>query len=137
MELKNFKEKDRVVMHTCHESTKPQYKGKIWTCEMDSYVSKSGEEVVFLEGFSGCFMAKYLEIVKIKESDSVVKKKNFELNAEIKTLADYALILEHCNGYSLSESRNLAKESHGEPLFEKLLQRNIELFKTGDVVMFG
>lgn len=68
---------------------------------------------------------------------SVVKKKNVETNAEIKTISDYALILEYCNGYSLSESRKLANESNGEPLFERLLERNRQLFKTGDVVMFG
>ena len=68
---------------------------------------------------------------------SVVKKKNVETNAEIKTISDYALILEYCNGYSFYESRKLANESHGEPLFERLLERNRQLFKTGDVVMFG
>lgn len=67
----------------------------------------------------------------------IIKKKNFEVNAELKTFSDYALILEHCNGYSKSESRKLAQESQGEELFEKLLSRNMELFKTGDVVLFG
>ncbi len=64
-----------------------------------------------------------------------VKKKNVKANAELKTLADYALILEHQNGYSKSESRKLAMESEGEPLYEALLERNIELFTTGDVVL--
>jgi hypothetical protein len=68
---------------------------------------------------------------------SVVKKKQVEVNAEIKTISDYALILEHCNGYSKSESQKFAAESHGEELFVKLLERNTELFRTGDVVMFG
>lgn len=66
-----------------------------------------------------------------------VKKHNFKINAELKTIADYALILEHCNGYSRSESNKLAKESQGEELFEKLLSRNLELFQTGEVVLFG
>ena len=68
---------------------------------------------------------------------SIVKKKEVETNAEIKTISDYALILEYCNGYSLSESRKAAAESYGEDLFEKLLERNTELFRTGNVVMFG
>ena len=66
-----------------------------------------------------------------------VKKQSFKLNAELKTFSDYALILEYCNGYSKSESQKLAQESKGEELFEKLLSRNMELFKTGDVVLFG
>jgi len=65
-----------------------------------------------------------------------VKKKNFEENAEIKTMADYALILEHCNGYTKKEAREMAKDSHGEPLFEALLSRNLDLFKTGNIVLF-
>lgn len=66
-----------------------------------------------------------------------VKKTNWKLAAEIKTISDYALILEYCNGYSQEESREAAKESQGEQLFELLLSRNEELFKTGDIVMFG
>lgn len=56
-------------MHTCHESTLPQYKGKIWNCQTDSY--KRGnedigfQELVFLEGFSGAFAANFLALVKI------------------------------------------------------------------------
>lgn len=65
---------------------------------------------------------------------SLVKKKNVEANAELKTLADYALILQHINGYSKSESRTLAQESKGEPLYEELLQRNRELFTTGSII---
>lgn len=68
---------------------------------------------------------------------SIIKKKQVELNAEIKTISDYALILEYCNGYSKSESQKAAAKSHGEELFEKLLERNTELFRSGDVVMFG
>lgn len=64
-----------------------------------------------------------------------VKKKNVKANAELKTLSDYALVLEHINGYSKSESRQIAMESEGEPLYNALLERNIELFSTGNVVL--
>lgn len=58
---------ETVVMHSCYEATLPQYKGKIWTCRTDSYIMKGCDkaEVVFLEGFSGCFDCKYLELLKI------------------------------------------------------------------------
>jgi hypothetical protein len=64
-----------------------------------------------------------------------VKKKNVEENANIKTMSDYALILHHCNGYSRIDSMKKASESEGEPLFEELLKRNIELFTTGSIVL--
>jgi hypothetical protein len=53
-------------MHTCIEATLPKYKGKVWTCRTDSYIDKAGQEVVFLEGFSGCFMCSYLVQVNIE-----------------------------------------------------------------------
>jgi hypothetical protein len=59
-----FKKGDNVVMHSCYEATFPEYNGKIWTCQTDSFKSKSGSDVVFLEGFSGSFSSKYLQIVK-------------------------------------------------------------------------
>ena len=60
--MKNFKKGDYVIMHTCHESTLPQYQGKVWKCTDDSYIMKGIEktEVVFLDGFSGCFSCDYL-----------------------------------------------------------------------------
>ena len=66
-----------------------------------------------------------------------MKKVDWNLNAEIKTISDYALILEHCNGYTQKEARKMASQSIGETLFDLLLERNKELFRTGDVVMFG
>jgi len=57
-----FKKGDTVVMHTCMESEIPQYKDRIWTCRTDSYKDKSGCDVVFLEGFSGCFLSEFLRI---------------------------------------------------------------------------
>lgn len=56
-----FKKGDTVVMHSCGEAS--FYKGKIWTCQTDSYLDRGKQEVVFLENFSGCFSAKYLQPV--------------------------------------------------------------------------
>jgi len=56
-----FKKGDKVIMEGCAESTLPKYKGKIWICQTDSYIDKGGNEVVFLEGFSGCFFCGYLK----------------------------------------------------------------------------
>lgn len=64
-------------------------------------------------------------------------KKNWQLAAEIKTIADYALILEHCNGYTKDSALKSARKSHGEELFEKLHDRNKVLFRTGDIVMIS
>jgi len=59
-----FSKGDKVVMHSCHEATFPEYNGKIWKCQTDSFQSKSSTDFVFLEGFSGCFLCRYLQIVK-------------------------------------------------------------------------
>jgi hypothetical protein len=48
-----FKKGDTVVMHSCGEAN--FYKGKIWKCQTDSYLDRGKQEVVFIEGFSGCF----------------------------------------------------------------------------------
>ena len=66
---------------------------------------------------------------------SPVIKKNVKVNAELKTLSDYALILEEINGYSNKEARQKALESFGEPLFEELLRRNTELFTSGSIIL--
>jgi G:T-mismatch repair DNA endonuclease (very short patch repair protein) len=60
-----FQKGDKVVMHSCGEAHFPKYKGKIWTCLTDSYLDRGQQEVVFLEEFSGCFSAQYLEKVNI------------------------------------------------------------------------
>lgn len=60
-DLKNFKVGDKVVMHTCLEAT--HYRGKVWGCRTDSFIAKCGDEVVFLEGFSGYFMCSFLRSV--------------------------------------------------------------------------
>lgn len=62
--IQDFKKGDKVVMHTCHESTLPEYKGKVWECRTDSYMDKAKQECVFLEGFSGCFLCDFLAIVQ-------------------------------------------------------------------------
>ncbi len=61
--MKNFKEGDKVVMHTCIEAD--HYDGKIWECRSDSYIDKSGNEVVFLKDFSGSFFCKFLQKINI------------------------------------------------------------------------
>lgn len=53
-----LKKGDKVVMKNCIEA---EYeKNKIYTCITDSFVDKSNTEVVFLDGFSGSFLTKYL-----------------------------------------------------------------------------
>lgn len=51
-------------MHTCIEAE--TYNGKIWTCKSDSYKDRGGNELIFLEGFSGCFLCSFLQLVNIK-----------------------------------------------------------------------
>lgn len=53
---------DKVKMYNCHEAN--YYgKDKIWTCETDSFLDKSGDEVVFIENYSGTFLVKYLKTI--------------------------------------------------------------------------
>lgn len=61
----NLKKGDKVVMHSCFESNIHEYKGVLWTCQTDSFLDNSKDEVVFLENFSGYFLTKYLQIVKL------------------------------------------------------------------------
>ncbi len=62
MSKKNFLKGDKVVMHSCIESNGKNY-GKIWTCESDSFF-RGNSEKVFLDGFSGSFSCKCLQLVK-------------------------------------------------------------------------
>lgn len=62
IELKNFKEGDEVIMTESHEATFAENQ-KSWTCISDSFIDKSGDEVVFLDGFSGLYMCLYLSKV--------------------------------------------------------------------------
>ena len=61
-----FKKGDKVIMHSCHESTFEEYKDKVWICETSSFLDKAKEEVVFLEDFSGYFISKFLQINPLK-----------------------------------------------------------------------
>ncbi len=66
---------DKVVMHTCDEAE--HYEGRIWTCRSDQFKAANKEQVVFLEGFSGYFVADYLQKVDI-QSVSVDQQKRAE-----------------------------------------------------------
>lgn len=59
----SLKKGDKVIMHGCYEATFEEYRDKVWTCQTDSYITKGNLklEVVFLEGFSGCFAVQYLK----------------------------------------------------------------------------
>lgn len=56
-----FKRGDKVIIHSCLEAVMPKNKGKTFTCKTDSFRAKSGEEVVFLDGFSGYFSTEFLK----------------------------------------------------------------------------
>lgn len=55
-----LKKGDIVLMHTCGESE--IYKQKYWECKTDSYMDKSGQEAVFINGIVGSFLCKFLTI---------------------------------------------------------------------------
>lgn len=55
-----LKKGDTVIMDGCYEATFPENIDKVWICQTDSYIDKGGNEMVFLDGFSGCFWCKYL-----------------------------------------------------------------------------
>ena len=50
---------DKVIMVDCLEASIKENQ-KIWTCQTDSFTDRAGQEVVFLEGFSGYFLTKFL-----------------------------------------------------------------------------
>lgn len=56
---------EKVVMHTCGEAE--HYKGHIWECSSNSW-NNGHSELVFLKGFSGNFITKYLQVVDIKSA---------------------------------------------------------------------
>lgn len=72
-QLKNFKKGDQVVMFDCMEANASVNYGKLWTCAGDSFQRDSNNsgieqpEVVFLEGYSGSFWCRYLQLVKIEK----------------------------------------------------------------------
>jgi hypothetical protein len=58
----SLKKGDLVVMHTCLEAKQPKNQGKVWVCRTDEKkVPWTSNHVIWLEGFSGAFAAKYLQ----------------------------------------------------------------------------
>jgi len=53
---------DKVVMHTCPEASKHQ--DKVWKCKTDQQTLGGHTEVVWLEGYRGCFAVEYLKKVE-------------------------------------------------------------------------
>ena len=43
--IPNFRKGDKVVMHSCAEANFPKYKGKLWTCETDSYLVRATKKL--------------------------------------------------------------------------------------------
>ncbi len=65
-----LKKGDWVVMHTCGEATDPDNYGKLWRCKTDEYTKGQGvyeQNLVFLEGFSGCFSTEFLQKVNLPD----------------------------------------------------------------------
>lgn len=92
-EPNKLKNGDKVVMHSCGEAG--FYKGKIWTCSGDSFQNSNTAEVIFLEGFSGTFLCKYLQEVKInniEESKEILKKAMSKFGEK----AQIDMIVEEC-----------------------------------------
>ena len=72
--LVKLKKGDWVVMHTCGEATDPDNYGKLWRCETDEYTRGQGvyeQNLVFLEGFSGCFLTDFLQKVNLPDTTPV------------------------------------------------------------------
>ncbi len=68
-----LKKGDKVVMINCMEAKR--HNGMVWECLTDSYKRESRfipkdevDEEVFLQGFSGAFYVKYLQLVKVNSS---------------------------------------------------------------------
>jgi len=58
----SLEEGDTVVMHTC--AIARRYNGKLWKCKTNSYEDAAGQEMIFLEDFSGNFSVEFLQKVK-------------------------------------------------------------------------
>ncbi|MEH6941493.1 hypothetical protein [Bacillus sp. JJ722] len=103
-----LKKGDKVVMHTCGEAE--HYNGKIWTCKNDEYVSFEGQgiyeqKLVFLEGFSGSFHTKYLQLVDLSEQQQVIEHLN-----NVNSKMDQCLIR---NGKEIIKRENERAELQG------------------------
>ncbi|RXG32025.1 hypothetical protein [Leeuwenhoekiella marinoflava] len=78
-----FKKGDQVVMHSCIEANNPKNYGRIFTCSADSK-KQLGNEVVFLELYSGYFSVKHLARVKpeIENERGVFELQNLEVKTD-------------------------------------------------------
>ncbi|WP_181219545.1 hypothetical protein [Bacillus subtilis] len=76
-----LKKGDHVVMHTCGEAE--HYDGRIWHCTSDEFTDRAGQQVVFLEGFSGCFLAEFLQRVDVQGMLGVALKRAERLEEEL------------------------------------------------------
>lgn len=66
--MEQLKKGDKVVMHTCMEAINPNNYGKLWTCRYNEYETGEGvykQKLIFLEGFVGSFLTKYLQKVNL------------------------------------------------------------------------
>lgn len=57
-----FKKGDKVVMFDCYEAFMKENK-KTWVCMTYSFKDRAGQDVVFLEDYSGYFMSDYLRLI--------------------------------------------------------------------------
>jgi hypothetical protein len=83
-----LKKGDKVVMHTCIEAER--HNGRIWTCKTDEF-ERNGQRLVFLEGFTGCFSAEYLQPVDLSDmyfSNVVIKGTMDDYSEQIEELQD-------------------------------------------------
>jgi len=62
LKLSGLHKGDKVVMHTCSESTIDKYKDKVWVVRSEPW-DLCGSEVVLLEGKSGGFATEFLKKV--------------------------------------------------------------------------
>lgn len=69
--MKGLKKGDLVIMHTCGEADAEKYNGRVWVCRTDEYTTGEGkykQQLVFLEGFTGAFAAKYLQKINVEQN---------------------------------------------------------------------
>jgi hypothetical protein len=69
-------------MHNCGEANFHKNKGKVWICQTDSYLDRGNQEVVFLDGFSGCFSVRFLRKQKKSAYQIWTEAKEQKLNRE-------------------------------------------------------
>ncbi len=62
---KNIKPGDQVKIVNCAEATMEKYKDKVFTVRSEPWKLGHGEEVVLLEGMSGGFATKCLELLEV------------------------------------------------------------------------